>query len=296
MTELKELKQRIINKNLTPDPIIFVGEHLFIADQYINEISNIRSLPIYYTSSLGNSDLEDIFNFADMPPKLNIYTTKELDCSSFGTLENNTIIKCNSIKNIKQDIDKFIYKIPALDNILIDDYTIARAKTVPKNKLLWLNSIANYNIYRIQNELDKLLLFTEGSRESLFNDMIEQGAFNDLSSQTIFNFTNALLSKDIQCIEQVMCELENIDIEPIGLVTIMHKNLKNLILVRNGCGESAGLSSKQIYAIGKLKCPFTNKQLEQLLIFINQLDFEIKNGLIDIDIIIDYITCKFLSI
>lgn len=295
MRQLKDLKINIMNKSVDDSLIIFKGKNRFLANQYIDEISKIRNMKIFYRDSLVNNMSDDLFGSSTPSDQLSVYYSEHVDSSDINEYSD-LIIVCEEIDNLRDDIDSFIYELPNLENQHIDDYVVARDKTVPLSKLLWLNSISNYNIYRIQNELDKILLFTEAHREEIFDMMIEQGSFDDLSNQSIFNFTNALLSKDINVISQVMREIENIDIEPIGLITIMHKNLKNLIAVRNNSGEAIGLNSKQIYALSHIKTPFTLKNLEALLIYINELDYGIKNGDIDINNIINLITCKFLTI
>lgn len=295
MRQLKDLKINIMNKSVDDSLIIFKGKNRFIANQYIDEISKIRNMKIFYRDSLANDMSDDLFGSSTPSDQLSVYYSEHIDSSDINEYSD-LIIVCEEIDNLRDDIDSYIYELPNLENQHIDDYVVARPKTVPLSKLLWLNSISNYNIYRIQNELDKILLFTEAHREEIFDMMIEQGSFDDLSNQSIFNFSNALLSKDINVISQVMREIENIDIEPIGLVTIMHKNLKNLIAVKNNSGEAIGLNSKQIYALAHIKTPFTLKNLEDLLIYINELDYSIKNGDIDINNIINLITCKFLTI
>ena len=95
-------------------------------------------------------------------------------------------------------------------------------------------------------------------------------------------------------------EIQNIDVEPFGLIALLINNFRNVIdvqLSRNATAESLGLSGKQFWAIKNYSCGFYNREeLIEIFEFLNDIDYKIKSGELNTSILIDYIICKILTI
>ena len=159
-------------------------------------------------------------------------------------------------------------------------------------------SICNYNIFRIYNEAIKISIFDKKEQSKIFDLMNEDNCFSDLSSLTIFNFTNAIIKKDYKTILNILIEYNNIDIEPVGVVTILEKNIKNLIDVQtNPLSNSSqlGMSDKQYNAI-KYNCgKYSDNKLLNIFTEILDIDYKLKTGQLDNNKIVDYLLVKIIN-
>ena len=142
-------------------------------------------------------------------------------------------------------------------------------------------------------------LFTEQERKHIFDSFLDDGIFDDLSEHNIFDFSNAILKKDVTSLMSLYKEIEKIDVEPLGLVTTLYNNLKNIISIQldsSATPEKLNLPSNRFWAIKKYSCGFyTKEQLIQSFYLITDIDRKLKSGEITTDLIVDYIVCHMLS-
>ena len=164
----------------------------------------------------------------------------------------------------------------------------------------WLYDITNGNIYRIQQEMDKLNLFNKDEQLFCLDKFIEDGLYDDLTNFNIFNLTNAIMKRDVQSVHDILAEIQNMDVDPFGLLTILYNSFKNLIKVQltsNPTAESLGISPKQFSAIKYNNVGrFSAEGLNTIIEFLTNIDFRIKNGDLPTDILIEYIITTILSI
>ena len=156
----------------------------------------------------------------------------------------------------------------------------------------------NYDINRLQLEAEKLLVFEENERNIIFNQMLDDDAFIDMTNKTIFDFTDTIVKRDINKLNSIYDDIENIDIEAIGVVTVLYQNFKKLLQVwgsKNPTPESTGLNSKQIYAINKLPRIWNETQLVDILELISSIDYRIKIGSMPMNILRDYLVVNILG-
>jgi DNA polymerase III delta subunit len=182
---------------------------------------------------------------------------------------------------------------------MLKDYVYSITEGVAHKDLDWLMQLCGTNYARLQQELDKVSLFREDERRYLFDDLIRDGAVDDLSSYSIFNFTNAITSKDLTAIKSVYKELSRMDVNEFGLLTILLKNFKNIIMVQlnaNPTPENTGLDGKQLYAIKKIPRVYSATQLVDIYTMLLDIDRQIKSGELPTDILIDYLVTKILSV
>lgn len=291
---IKDLKKAVEDKTLDISTLIFVNKENsdFLVNQYIKEISNIKQLPLNYVE-----DLKNISNplFSDFTDTLIIFKTDKLDYIDINI--NNLIIIC---KEISEDI-KFdnIINFPKLEEWQIKDYVYSRGKGINVKYLDWLFDICNKDIYRLDKELDKLDLFEEAHRNLMFENFIKDGVYEDLSNFQIYDLTNAIQSRDFDRISSILADIENIDVEPTGLLTLLYGGFKKIISVwldKNPTPESTGLKSNQIYAIKNLPRKYTKEQLIDIFEFLTTIDSKLKTGYIDVNNLIDYVIIKVLSL
>ncbi len=270
----------------------------FLSDQYIKAIADINKLKISYIDSLDSLSLGDDL-FETEPDVIYIYTMTKIDTLDDNISENkNLIIRTRDISDdIKNKFNYCIAEFPELDDWQIADYGKMLLKGVSKSYVDWLMSICK-DPYRIKNECDKVTIFPEADRDKLFDTFVNEGLAEDLSSYTIFNFTNALITKNINQAKLILSEIEHIDIEPVGIITVLYKNIKNIINIQldnKATAESLGMTTKQFNAI-KYNIGYFNKQsLIEIFNIITDIDYKLKSGQLPANLIIDYLMLNILS-
>lgn len=303
---IQELKSQIESRNVTDDLIIFKDtESGFVSNQYVKAIAAIKGVPIEYMESPLEmaTDLGSIFIDAQAKnePRLGVvksevYLWGVKDVTPLKGLI--LIVSKFSDKSVEKELEPYIVKVPKLESWMVRDYVHSIVSGVDEKTLDYIINLCGTNYLRLQQELDKILLFNENERKYFVPTMLQDGALDDLSSYNIFNFTNAITSKNIDGIRSVYKELDRVDVNEFGLLTILLKNFRNMIMVQtssNPTPESTGLDSKTLYAIKKLPRSFTSEQLVKIYSMLLDIDRQIKTGELPVEIVIDYMIVKILS-
>lgn len=278
----------------------------FLAFQYVNKLSEVRKLPIEYINSFEEvytNDI-DVFNLSETANTLKVYSCQKFECPQEVDLTTikDVVIICNELAFDYENT----YEFPKLEDWQIQAYMKSQCPGLNNDEIKWLYDITaslgknNENIYRLDNEMKKLKCFDVSKQEQVFRELSDVGGYNDLSPLTIFNFTNAILKKDKDTIISVLEDIDSIDVEGTGLITILHKNFKQLIdvqLGKNSTPESLGMSMKQYKAISYNCGKYSATSLIKVFEFITGLDYKLKSGLLDMSNqrLIDYIVCSVLS-
>ena len=301
---LEDLKNQIESGNIPSGLLIFkLEDNDFVARQYITEIAKLSNREIEYLSEI-DSLLQDTFSLfeSDMedPSTIRVYITDEFTCVNTKLLEEKfLIVIAGKITDESSEMFKsHMVTMPKLLEWQIKDYVYSTAEGVPTQDLDWLISLYGKDIYRLEQELSKFKLFDINERKYLFSDLKQDGAYTDVSAYNIFNLTNALTTKNLSALSAVYHELDKVDVNEFGLLTILLKNFKNIMMVQlqsNTTPENTLMESKQLYAIKKLPRVFTGEQLVKIFTFLSSLDKLVKIGELPTDIMIDYIIIKILS-
>lgn len=298
--EINDLKNLIEGKKFNLNLVIFTlpkSHTTFIPYQYIKQILEDNKLcPNYIDSLPSYSDI-----FSSDSGTANIYR-----CDKFTYP--NEHLKDLSIKlfiiadevdvNTKKMYVDEIVDVPELTETQITEYLYSKLEGVDRKKLDWLLKISKYDIYRIDQEISKLNSFPIGARDSIFQQCIESGMYDTLSMYNIFNFTNALLSKDKNKLKIILSEIENCDVEPTGLITILNNNFRDLISVQLDPAASAmslGMQPKKFAAIRYNCGKYTKDQLIEAYQLVTSLDYKLKSGELPVDKIIDYVIIHLLQ-
>lgn len=301
--KIEQLKEQIENKTIGNDLLVLVNEKdNFVANQYIHAIASIKNLPIKMAENVDELFMSDNVFFEETDNSLNVLQIDTFDCEREDLpLLINTIIVCKSVQDkTKQLIGEYICEIPTLTAQNIKEYIMSRCDGLSTEAVNWLYDITNGNIYRIQQEIDKLNLFNKDEQLFCLDKFIEDGLYDDLTNFNIFNLTNAIMKRDVQSVHDILAEIQNMDVDPFGLLTILYNSFKNLIKVQltsNPTAESLGISPKQFSAIKYNNVGrFSTEGLNTIIEFLTNIDFRIKNGDLPTDILIEYIITTILSI
>ena len=301
---LSQLKSDIEEGKLKDSFFLFLckDKNHFIAEQYSKEISNILNKKISYINNIDSYITPQISLFSEDPIEelLNIYVCDEFTLANdrLKFAKNLIIITDKISPEVNKLLEYNIVEFPKLENWMIQDYAYVKGEGINKEDIDLFLEMCGYNIYRVENELNKLVNFGNTQRKYLFKQMIQEGAFSDLTNYSIFHLTNAIQIKDIDTINKILSS--SIEIEPLALISLLYQNFKKILLVwfdRNPTPENTGLKSNQIWAIRNLPKNYNKNQLVKIFKFLTSLDLELKKGNLpgmDKDLI-SYIIGKILT-
>lgn len=300
MLNLNEVKTALENNKDIDQFLIFYYEDTtdYIPVQYAKALARIRNSEILYVNELDeiNSSPDP---FSEPTSNLYVYKTDSLERIPAKYLQNNLIIITPKLlKDAEKEYDEYILRIPKLEEWQIVDYIKTVSPGLTQDEMEWLVRTYKSNMYRVELEVDKLKPFSENARQYIFEDFYVDHVFETLSEYGIFDFTNAIQSKDLQTISNILSDINHIDIEPTGLITLLCANFKKLIKVwlnKNPTPENTGLKSNQIWAINRLSRTYTKEQLVKVFELVSDMERRLKTGEMPEELIIDYLTVKILS-
>ena len=295
---IRELKHNLENNIVVNQFMIFRADELFTPQQYVIKIAELSN------KLINDCTLDMLVNDSDMFGEneltLDVCYLDDLD-EFIDNMQDKTykiiVTKKISDPSIKIKYSDNIIEFNKIEEWMLKDYAYSLLPTVDRKNIDWMLEAAGYNIYRIQSELDKLLIFEDVLRDDLLSDLRANGMFSDISTFTIFSFTDALIIRDKQKVLAILKEIENIDIEAVGLVTVLYKNLKNIISIqlgKNPTPESTGLKPNQFAAIKYRINKYNTAQLMKVFEVVTTIDYRLKNGEMPADLIIEYLYLNLL--
>lgn len=300
MLNLNEVKTDLENNKDIDQFLIFYYEDTtdYIPVQYAKALARIRNSEILYVNELDeiNSSPDP---FSEPTSNLYVYKTDSLERIPAKYFQNNLIIITPKLlKDVEKEYDEYILRIPKLEEWQIVDYIKTVSPGLTQDEMEWLVRTYKSNMYRVELEVDKLKPFSENARQYIFEDFYVDHVFETLSEYGIFDFTNAIQGKDLKTISNILSDINHIDIEPTGLITLLCANFKKLIKVwlnKSPTPENTGLKSNQIWAINRLSRTYTKEQLVKVFELVSDMERRLKTGEMPEELIIDYLTVKILS-
>ena len=299
-----ELKDKIKSNTLDDTLIILqYTDNMFIAHSYIHAIATNKKLEIKYIENLADcsNQVEDLFNNQLIDNTLYVLITDKFE-SNITNINNykNVIIVC---KDFDKDLNikDYVIKMPKLEEFQIISYIKAKCKGLDDNQAKILYNINKGDINAIETDLNKLYLFDTLNQSYVFNDLFTQHGFINSKNNIIFALSTAILKKDISTISTIVKYQSQLDIEPFALIGLLKKNFKNIIDIKfnlNASPATLNISYKQFMAIKINSDKFTSQQIIKSYKFLNDIDYNIKTGKLDIkqDEFLDYIICNLIAL
>lgn len=293
---LFELKKAILDNTLDDKVIIFkYVDDTWLVNSYIDYIAKSRKLNKIYVINLQevldiNNDIFEVHN--DSLYILNVDKFED-DLTKYDL--KNVIIKTKDVTC--KESEPYVVKFDNLEPWQIEDYAKMCLPGLKEDEVKWLCEICKHDIHRVDMECKKISIFNKSSQELIFKQINDENGYTDLNTLTIFNFTNAILKKDKKLAKQVLDDIENIDVEPTGVVTILYKNFKNIINIQMNpkcTAESLGISSKQFNAIQRNCGVYNNVELIRIFELISSIDYKLKSGYLSNERIVDYLITNIL--
>lgn len=171
---------------------------------------------------------------------------------------------------------------------------------IDENTLQYFIETCGTNMQILINEIRKLIEY-EGKNGTIKKEDIDKLSIKELESK-IFDLTDNLGKRDITKALEMLKELLY-NKEPIQKILItLYNHLKKLYIVKlaenynKNISESLKLKPNQAFLVTKYKKQaefFKTKELRKILQELIDLDYNYKNGLIDINIGLEAILCRY---
>jgi hypothetical protein len=294
--DLQTFKANILNGQAPTQLVVLLcAENFFIADQYINTLCAKTGKEKKIVNSIfeQESALSLVFDYTETINVLKTETFSEI-AEDYAIFEN-TIIVCNKIeKKLESVLADYIIKIPALKDWQVLDYIKQVCPELDDLEAKWLYNAAGKNIYKIESELDKVLLFHPKERKKALT-CIRFSKDSDLFNLSIFELCDAIIYNRKDILVEYLRHRTVVNFELMSLVGVLLPKIKNLILVKFAGKTAAeiGISDGQYYYL--TKDPYLPlERLQSLLQTVSNIDLQLKSGLLDIskDAQIDYVISK----
>ena len=301
---VQELKSDIENNKVSDDLLILINsDNSYISDTYVQRIAQNKGIPITVVEDIEalQPNKFNIFGEVDETSNLKIVRVEKLSYTESGlqTVKNAVIIADKVDEKTMEMYKDFIVTIPKLEKWQIKQYATISLEGVSEDLIDRFLSVCNYDIYRISSELSKFESFDKSDIPSLFHDCLESGALSDVTEFNAYNLTNSIQKKDMYELRSCLYDINNIDIDPVGFISLLISGFRKMIYVwlqNNPTEENTGLKSNQIWAINKIPKHYTKEQLIEVQKFLTELDYKAKSGQIDSEDIIDYAILKIFSV
>ncbi len=294
--ELSQFKANVLNGQ-TPTQLVVLlcAENFFIADQYINTLCAKTGKEKKLVNSIFEQDsaLSLVFDYTETINVLKTETFSEV-AEDYSVFEN-TIIVCNKLdKKLESALADYIIKIPALKDWQVFDYIKQVCPELDDLEIKWLYTAAGKNIYKIESELDKILLFHPKERKKALA-CLRFSKDSDIFNLSIFELCDAIIYNRKNILVEYLRHRSVANFELMSLVGALLPKIRNLMLVKYA-GKKAvdlGISDGQYYYL--TKDPYIPlERLQNLLQTVSNIDLQLKSGLLDIpkDAQIDYVISK----
>ncbi len=298
---IEEIKQLIELKQPLPNKYnIFICKDesaQFIFHQYLNAYLEYSNLSVEFIDDLTAVPNNNLFTIE--PKNIKILYVDKLEINYIPS--ENVWVRCKSIKkDILSDISSYIIEIPKLEQWQLKDYAISKLSFISEKDVEQLVN-THQNIYWLDNDIDKLLLFesVQSQHTNIFNQLYDQ-LFIDVSEYKIFDLINCFIKYDKNNLLKILQNIDNLEIDIFGLITLLLTNFKRIIdiqLSSSSTPETLGISSKQFWAIKKFSCGIYSKtQLLNIYALLTRCDLFIKTGYISTDMLLNYLIINIMTI
>lgn len=294
--DLQTFKTNVLNgQPPTQLVVLLCAENFFIADQYINTLCAKTGKEKQLINSIFEQDSANSLVF-DYTETINVLKTETFNeaAEDYSAFEN-TIIICNKLeKKLESALADYIIKIPALKDWQVFDYIKQVCPELDDLEIKWLYNASGKNIYKIESELDKLLLFHPKERKKALA-CLRFSQDSDLYNLSIFEFCDAIIYNRKDILVEYFRHRATTNFELMPVIGVLLPKIRNLILVKYAGKKAAeiGISDGQYYYL--TKDPYLPlERLQKLLQVVSNVDLQLKSGLLDIpkDAQIDYVISK----
>jgi len=310
---LVELKDQII-KNIIKPIYIFTGEEIAIMNIYINKIIEISKASVFRAESVSsvytNLQLESFINsrMCYIIRDDKEYMQQE---KIWMNINNGSIQKDNIIILVYNSLDKRSKFYKQHTDIMVDFEKLSPeilSKYIDKEiqlnnkKSVELANLCDCDYNRILFECDKiknLAAYNGYSIDTAYDTAIKEKLITIAIKDIIFDFIDVVCRRQKEKSFKLLKDLEFNEENKLAIIGLLYSNFRNLLLVK-GCGnipnitEVTGLTNWQIKMAKEKGNFYSISELVDILRIIREVEKNIKIGLIETNIAVDYILVNIL--
>ena len=315
--DIQVLKKQI-QTNSVPSFIIFAGDEWKVQDEYIRQISKVTKKSIQYIDSI--KDIYSKLRNTSFLKTTNLYIAR--DDKTFmeseklqkqiqdGLLGDNIyILKLTNpdkrTKFYKTFLDTMVEFEPLTD-LMLKKYILKEIQLSDTNceKLI---DICEHDYGRILLEIDKIKQYFPNVERTIigrqdynycFDLLVKDGTIYEPPYDAIFDLVDAILDRNVNVSYNLLNQSYAVGEATIVMLSVLYNNAKAVLQVQactsKDVTKSTGLTGWQIKKAQKHVNKYKNSELVRLMRLIHRVQKEIKLGLIDDDVVMDYILVNIL--
>lgn len=309
---LYELKQGLANKVVPRELIIFMpgkakagtenkyadkdalkleaetklNNFYFLANAYVDALCEAKSCNKIEIESIFEPLVSSLSLVVDYENSLCVYKTETFDTKAETYAEFlNTVVICEKIeKDLKDSLKDYIIEIPELDEWHIMDYIKQMCPTLGEDEIAWLTKAANKDLFRITNELDKVLLFPRNTQKEIISE-IKQDPNTDLVTITFNDIKEAIETGNKTKLLEYYYFGRRHKFDPIALTNSLLNDYKLHLLIQHNSGVTAqeiGTSEGNFKRIKYYGKQYSLEYLKHAIKFLSNIDLRLKASELDL--------------
>lgn len=308
---ISELKNNIVAGNID-NFYIFTGEEEGIMDIYIRQITKKLGLTIKWADSIA--EVSKSLNLKSLVKVRYLYLVRQ--DSAIITQEKQWDFLKNKIVGhhivlIQPSIDKktkfykffedSIVKFDKMAPEMLQGYGKKVCPSLSSTNIEKLIQWCGCSYLRLMNELDKIK--TLGKTRSISDDIAfdcldqDNGIFKEREFD-ILQYVNFILTRNYYACYQDIPAVKALKNE-IGLIGLLRASFRNLVLLKNDGGgkgicERTGMTGWQVKCAIEVDEYYNIDECENILLFLQDTEVKIKTGVLDPNIIVDYLLAEIL--
>lgn len=304
--ELWELKDRINNNNI-PNFLIFTGPEVGLMDIYINQIAKVINATPKRSDSVASAVSASKIVSLTIGTGYNIVRGDKALLTSEKLQERVKNIK-NYLVVIYDNIDKRskLYK-EFEDNVVTFNYMeekmmlslLSRQVAIRSENIKWLINACGHDYSRCLLEIKKINLFDEphNNLDNIFEQFKNDNVFHTEIGDIIFQFIDAVMTRKKTSAWKLYSLLKLKGESNIKIISLLYTNFKALLAVqfcKEPTVENTGLTPYQISVNKNRRGIYKDKELLYIIKTLSKADYNIKNGIIEEPISVDYLLVNIL--
>lgn len=295
--EIYELKQKILD-NQIPSFLIFTGEETELINIYIKQIESklnkthkvLNSLKQYLNLKLQKNIFNQAIDFVIIKDDDEFIKNKKLWTLTKNITDHVILVFSAIPTDLNKEFLNVIVKFNKMDLETIRNSLLLKLKNnnieLPSKYLDWLIENCSNDYNRCLNEIDKILIFKDDTRnkQELFKQFVKEDIFHTDVPDCIFDFSNAFIERRIKDVYKIYEDLKQTSDGPIMILSVLYNNIRNILLIQsaaNPSAESLNMKEGQFKALRYKVGKYSTEELVNMLLLISQYDKSIKMGEIE---------------
>ena len=306
-----ELKNAIMAKKI-PSVLIFTGDEVGVQDVYIKQVAAALGVKVQSFATLADLWRQKL-NSRIVTSALNLVRNddaimKDEDAwkciESLQAMGGNTILKFTKVdKRLKfgKRFSDIVVDFEKLSAEQLARYIVSNLKC-SQERAVELAIFCNRDYLRAMLECDKIKRFgvINGIKnpDKMFDEAVKERVVVPEAQADVFKFVDAAITKNSKSID-LFKNLMQTGEASVTALSLIFMGLKNVLVAQTDSGgkgvqERTGLMPFLFFKAKENSGYHTNKEIENLLSFIKDVEQGVKKGMIDEEVAVPYVLANLL--